>query len=102
MGYPVKIATCCHCGSKAALKLDKWQHALACASCGAPLRNLKTLPVASPVRPAISHQPPLRQFAKKPKAPPVKKAKSRKMKKRIGWLKEAAEDLFDLVEDIFD
>ncbi|MDF3413197.1 hypothetical protein HKX54_01915 [Sulfitobacter sp. M57] len=102
MGYPVKIATCCHCGTKAALKLDKGRHALSCASCGAPLRNLKALPVAAPERPAVSHQPSVRQFAQKPKRAPVKKTKRRKMKKRIGWLKDMAEEVFDFVEDIFD
>ena len=66
MGYPTKIATCCHCGSKAALKLDTSRHELSCASCGAPLRDLKMLPksveTAKPVRRAVSHQPDLRHF----------------------------------------
>ncbi|MGC1505878.1 MAG: hypothetical protein WA782_17285 [Sulfitobacter sp.] len=102
MGYPVKIATCCHCGSKAALKLDQGRHALACASCGAPLRQLKALRVAAPTRPALIHQPPLRQFAQNPKAAAAQKAKPRKVKKRKGWLKDIAEEVFDFVEDIFD
>lgn len=102
MGYPVKIATCCHCGSKAALRLDKRQHVLACASCGAPLRDFKALPMPAEARPAVSHQPQVRRFAEKPKAVAYKKTKARKKKKRIGWLKDVAEDLFDFVEDIFD
>jgi hypothetical protein len=102
MGYPVKIATCCHCGSKAALRLDKRQHMLACASCGAPLRNFKALPVTAPARAGVSHRPPVRQFVQKPKAVAHKMAKPRKLKKRIGWLKDVAEDMFDFVEDIFD
>ena len=36
-----KIATCCYCGTRAALQLrGDVQHELACASCGAPLHNL--------------------------------------------------------------
>ncbi len=51
MGYPTKIATCCYCGSKTVLKLDRGRHELACANCGAPLRDLKILqkePLAKP------------------------------------------------------
>ncbi len=38
-----KIATCCYCGARAALRLDRARHELACAACGAPLRELKAL-----------------------------------------------------------
>ena len=45
MGYPTKIATCCYCGTRAALVLSgKTRHELACSSCGAPLHELKKLP----------------------------------------------------------
>ena len=41
-----KIATCCYCGTKAALVLrGKDSHELSCGSCGAPLHDLKRLPV---------------------------------------------------------
>ena len=107
MGYPTKIATCCHCGSKAALKLDKGRHELSCASCGAPLRDLKMLPKtqdtsASAPRKAVSHQPAVRRFPEKAAAAAYRKMKPRKVKKRKSWLKDMAEDLFDMVEDIFD
>lgn len=103
MAHPTKIATCCHCGSKTALKLEKGRHELSCASCGAPLRDLKMLPVArKPKRKAISHQPELRRFPEKTKAVSYKKSKPRKVKKRKGWLKDIAEEVFDFVEDIFD
>lgn len=103
MGYPTKIATCCHCGTKAALKLGKDRHELSCASCGAPLRDLKMLPVSpKPKRKAVSHQSETRQFAQMPKANHAKKSKPRKSKKRRGWFKDIAEEVFDLVEDIFD
>ena len=108
MGYPTKIATCCFCGSKAALRLDRGRHELTCASCGAPLRDLKMLPkrntpkeapadVVAPRRAAaIPYPEPRRKPAK-----PIKK-KKRKSHKRKSWFKDAAEELFDFVEDIFD
>ena len=38
MGYPTKIATCCYCGTRAALVLTgKHRHELSCSGCGAPL-----------------------------------------------------------------
>lgn len=103
MGYPTKIATCCHCGTKAALKLDKGRHELSCASCGAPLRDLKMLPTSSKKgRKAVSHQSEARRFSDKHRASFAKKPKPRKAKKRRGWFKDIAEEVFDLVEDIFD
>ena len=38
-----KIATCCYCGARAALRLDRGRHELTCATCGAPLREMKAL-----------------------------------------------------------
>ena len=38
-----KIATCCYCGARTALRLDRARHELACAACGAPLREMKAL-----------------------------------------------------------
>ena len=40
------IANCCYCGAKAALVLrGKDTQELSCLSCGAPLHDLKRLPV---------------------------------------------------------
>ena len=103
MGGTTKIATCCHCGSRAALRLGKGRHELSCASCGAPLRHLKALPMKSASRPAaISHQPALRDFAGQ--AQPQRKRRKKPKKKKMfgGKFKDFAEDLFDFVEDIFD
>lgn len=103
MGHPSKVATCCFCGSTTVLRLDKQRHELSCGSCGAPLRDLKMLPVAGKKKSkAVSHQPDLRRFPEKSKAVAYKKTKPRKAKKRKGWFKDLAEDVFDLVEDIFD
>ncbi|MFD3191960.1 hypothetical protein ACFMPD_17090 [Sedimentitalea sp. HM32M-2] len=44
MPQPTKIATCCYCGTRAALILTgQVRHELSCATCGAPLHDLKML-----------------------------------------------------------
>jgi hypothetical protein len=95
MGYPTKIATCCYCGTRAALVLDRARHELSCAQCGAPLHDLKMLRVERDVAPA---QPQPVASAK------VKKSKHRrnpKRKKAFGF-KKLVEEVFDLVDDILD
>jgi hypothetical protein len=85
------------------LALDKRRHELSCASCGAPLRQMKMMAQpAAPARPAVSHQPQVRQFVVASKPAKQKVIKSKKTKKRKAWFKDWAEDVFDLVEDIFD
>ena len=103
MCFPVKIATCCFCGSKAALTLDAGRHELACAQCGAPLHDLKQIPVPAPAsaKPAVS--PRLRQFApSKPAKPAMKPKKEKYQKRKKSWLKKLTGEVFDIVEDIFD
>ena len=65
-----KIATCCYCGTRAALVLSgRERHELACSNCGAPLHDLKMLPkradagagrtsasTATPARPKPVHR----------------------------------------------
>lgn len=84
------------------LTLHKGRHELACKSCGAPLRQMKMLRQVAPARPAVTHQPQLRQFAVKPNPSKSRVSKPKKSKKRKPWFKDWAEDVFDLVEDIFD
>ncbi len=103
MSKRTKIATCCFCGTKAALRLDKGRHELTCASCGAPLRDLKMLPAETgKARKAVSHRPPSRAFADDPQAAAYRAQKPRKQRRRGRWLKKVAEELFDLVEDVLD
>ena len=80
------------------LRAKLGQHTLSCGACGAPLRNLKMLPVTVPApKPAISHQPrPAKPAYAKPSKP------SKKRKKRKSLFRKFAEEAFDLVEDIFD
>lgn len=90
--HGTKIATCCYCGTRAALVLrGETRHELSCSACGAPLHNLKMLP-KTPERKAPVHMAPRTRPAK-PKKPP---------KKRKTFGRKIFEEVFDLVEDIFD
>lgn len=92
---PNKIVTCCYCGTRAALVLTGGQrHELSCSSCGAPLHDLKMLPVYK---------------AQKDKSPgragpgqSVKPAKPKKVKKRKGLMARVLDEAMDFVEDILD
>ena len=108
MSYPQKIVTCCYCGHRAALVLGKERrHELACASCGAPLHNLKMLP-----KKERSDVPPTRY---KPDAKPkpfcARPSLAHRQERPQGWvrrrkkkkmIKKLFEGAFDLIEDIFD
>lgn len=92
MAGPAKIATCCYCGTRAALTLSgRDRHELACSNCGAPLHDLKMLP-------------------KKPRGDrelvrPSQVRRSKKPKKRKSKAKrffDFVEDAFDVIEDILD
>lgn len=96
MGYPTKIATCCYCGTRAALVLDRARHELTCAQCGAPLHNLKMLPMPEQAKKRVQAAP-----VPQPKA--AKPAKPRKIKRKKGFrFKNLVEEVFDIVEDILD
>ena len=108
--HGAKIATCCYCGTRAALVLaGEERHELACSSCGAPLHDLKLMPLrgdaagAAPTRPDIARpSKPRPAPAPRPDAQirKSKKPKRRKKRKTLGrWLVEEA---FDAIEDIFD
>ncbi len=92
-----KIATCCYCGTRAALVFKgSGRHELACSACGAPLHELKQMP-STPRREKrvkVVHVPVYRD-AKQPKP-------NKKRKRRKSWSRRFAEELFDVVEDIFD
>ncbi|CTQ48830.1 hypothetical protein JDO7802_00837 [Jannaschia donghaensis] len=93
---PEKLATCCYCGRRSALRMA--DHTLVCGSCGAPLRNMK------PLRPAhaqaIASHPADPRPHKMPRPKPMKRRKKRKSV----WKKLAdrVEDVWDEIEDIFD
>lgn len=110
MPHPMKIAKCCYCGTRAALVLDKSRHELSCGACGAPLHDMKMMPkAAAPVKqPAKSAAPPLVKKSKPRKSKDYeprsskKKPLKRKLKSRMKWGRDMIEDIWDVVEDIFD
>ena len=98
-----KVATCCYCGTRAALVLDTGRHELSCRGCGAPLHELKAMPVKAGAAKEMSgphRTPPHRwsdfEHARRP-AKPI-----RKVKKRKSLSRRLFEEAFDLIEDIFD
>lgn len=115
--HTTKIATCCYCGTRAALVLDRGRHELTCSTCGAPLREMKSLPLdrtAAGPRTATAptgpepHAPRLRQFETprdsdrkpKPKKPyhamPHKKRKGKSLRRKVlGKIWDAVEDILD-------
>ncbi|WP_371225525.1 hypothetical protein [Roseovarius sp. 2305UL8-3] len=107
----MKIATCCYCGTRAALVLNQVRHELACGACGAPLHDMKMMPQRDkhPVKsstPAASRRTSPAKPAKKRdydafEAPrSYKRKKPKKRRKSFG--KKVFEELWDVVEDIFD
>ena len=87
-----KIATCCYCGTKAALVLKgRERHELSCGSCGAPLNKMKmlpaqaTAPAATPARPAMTP-----------------KYRAKKQKKKSKPFGRKFKSLWDVIEDVVD
>ncbi len=103
-----KIATCCYCGTRAALVLrGNDRHELSCSSCGAPLHDLKMLRKEDAGDGADRNirQKPNRGPAPRPthpKQPHPKAVKKGKRKKRKGLLRGFLEEAFDVIEDIID
>jgi hypothetical protein len=90
-----KLATCCHCGRRTVLTpTASGGHALACASCGAPLTTMK------PLRPveacAAAAHPPARTPTK------MKPGKGKRRKRRKPLWRKVAEEIWDEIEDVFD
>ena len=98
MHRTTKVATCCYCGTRAALVLTgRDRHELSCSACGAPLHDLKMLPkskVGKGERDLVDRSA-YRQ-------PNPRKPKKSKKKKRISTASWLFEELGDLVEEIFD
>lgn len=95
-----KIATCCYCGTRAALVLrGTVRHELSCATCGAPLHDLKMLRTdrigpPGPVKPSPVRGP----QAARPER--IRRKGSGKRRKGLG--RKLLEEAWDLIEDVFD
>lgn len=112
MTYGTKVATCCYCGTRAALVLrGRERHELSCSSCGAPLHNLKMLRSdAVQGHPVVTPQPERGGPRNRPVSPQIDwsraepsrsktKAKPKKRKSVARWL---VGEIWDAVEDILD
>jgi len=98
MGH--KIATCNYCGTRAALVLDRARHELTCASCGAPLHDMKAVPKAKAERTRGKPRPmplPRQRYDEGPRP-----TRPRKHKRRKGLGRRFFEEIWDVVEDVFD
>ena len=94
-----KIATCCYCGTRAALVLKgKERHELACSACGAPLHDLKIMPAPKADRPKPKASKPVNYKQSKPEKKPKKPKKSKRKSSFSHFLGEA----WDVIDDIFD
>ncbi len=96
-----KIATCCYCGMRTTLVLSKARHELACASCGAPLHELKRLkkPVETPRSQPRPEPKPSKSWSKES----YRRKKSRKRERpRKSFKRRFLEEAWDVLEDIFD
>jgi len=112
-----KIATCCYCGTRAALVLrGHGRHELSCAACGAPLHEMKAMPCNVQTRAAAA---PTTAPRRKPAPHPYDlrgedreerrraeqeryRQPARRRKRRKPFFRDALEDIWDVVEDIFD
>ncbi|RVT85726.1 hypothetical protein DXV76_08235 [Rhodobacteraceae bacterium CCMM004] len=111
MPHQSKVATCCYCGSRAALILaGTVRHELACATCGAPLHELKALRSD-----AGGKRQTTRRSAPHPMALPagaagaaavaagaMRRAKPKRKKKRKSLGRKVLSEAFDLFDDLFD
>ncbi len=107
MPHPTKIATCCYCGTRAALVLaGRVRHELACSNCGAPLHELKKLPVDTHGDRELVKPSPVRGDRRTSKGHRARRKKPKTRKGLKGFLlakvADAAEDILDDVFDIFD
>ncbi|SEL01514.1 hypothetical protein SAMN05421666_2787 [Roseovarius nanhaiticus] len=112
-----KIVTCCYCGTRAALVLrGDSRHELSCAACGAPLHEMKAMPCAAqergkahrasaPRRRPAPHPYDVRRedYEERRRAErEMHRQPARRRKRRKPFLRKAFEEIWDVVEDIFD
>ena len=98
-----KIATCCYCGTRAALVLGgRERQELSCSACGAPLREMKMLRADHPQGgDVVRRSPTRRRHAADPGGKPKPEAR-RRARPRKGLWRRFLEEAIDLIEDVFD
>ena len=107
-----KIATCCYCGTRSVLVLDKARHELTCGACGAPLHDMKFMPKKAEKKEKRKSAAPVPSMPYPTTAPrdrgPVYQRpwqddpRRKRKKKRKPMFRRMLEELWDEVEDIFD
>ena len=101
-----KLATCSYCGRRQALQLSaRGGHELACGACGAPLHEMKWLKPPAPDHPKKRSAPRPAPHGVTPPAPrtaPDDGRARRPVKRRKPLWKKALEEVFEVIEDIFD
>jgi recombinational DNA repair protein (RecF pathway) len=109
-----KIATCCYCGTRAALTLDQGRHELVCSACGAPLHEMKALPKQSgtprkraptataPKRPGARRRVKVDWAAERAHALGGERKQKKRRKPRNSLAYRVMDELWDGIEDIFD
>ncbi|MEO0676327.1 MAG: hypothetical protein AAFZ02_02100 [Pseudomonadota bacterium] len=96
-----KVATCCYCGTRAALVLrGTSRHELACSSCGAPLHDLKMLPKRKEAKGSKAKPPKPSKPSKREYYEGYSKPWKTKKKKSLG--RKIFSEIFDVIEDIID
>ncbi|MEL7179563.1 MAG: hypothetical protein AAFN63_06995 [Pseudomonadota bacterium] len=92
-----KIATCCYCGTKAALVMrGKERHELACSNCGAPLHAMKMLPKQPGQAPSAQAT----KGKRTEKSPDYRRERPKKRKKSKGFGRRVMSEIWDVVEDV--
>ena len=103
MSYQTKLATCCYCGTRAALVLrGQTRHELSCAGCGAPIHDLKWLKI--PEKKEKKKQATRRSspsFHGRLTEDSAHRKKRRHKRRKTSFTRMASE-IIDFVEDIFD
>lgn len=94
-----KIATCCYCGTRAALTLrGRERHELSCSTCGAPLHEMKMLRTDAMGERELVRPSPVRSGSKRRSDYRSK----RKKKKQKSLSQRFMEEVWDAAEDFFD
>ncbi len=94
-----RIATCCYCGTRAALEVSSsGRHELVCSSCGAPLSKIEA--VQAQTQTVSQKDQKSRELDLVDLAERFFEGKSTKKKKSKP--KKAVKGIFDFIEDIFD
>lgn len=97
-----KIATCCYCGARAALILERARHELSCANCGAPLHEMKRLPQEHPGKSDLVRPSAVRSKTRRHKQQVREHHYKRPKRRGKALFRRFVEEAFDVIEDIFD